>query len=583
MKETQIQAQTVYEKEVRRARKEAFKSSSALVNLQEELKTARNRYTLMRVDAEDQKQMVAEKEKELSAVQEEMMAIRLELDALTQQGLNARKENASATQQDLQATKGELDVAQPQGTAPHDQDAVAMQNELREVSEELFLLQQKLSKAERKIEKAEMQKQVIEEERNALKKSMEEEQVVKSAAQGAIALPQSRDTSGFLDQNQVGDIEARKHDRDLAEEMLKEPKAGDELLQLRDELRTEKQRRLEAEEQVHFSQMECQFGCCSCRLAEKQGKTFVHDGSLAAAMAGLSSASSAKSKSTVAKKTIPERPRSQQAPIRSGTPKLTMPQRPRSQQASAQHATPKLLGRPWSQQSECRRTTPRPYHHNRSVTETTFTTAKELDLQARRSISHARNTSATPVPPATSREFSERLIDRPLSGDKSKEEADADNENLLEIDFSSPLPQPPVAGDNTYSAIAAPSAQHTQPPSPTMDFNFTEIIPSFPSIPRPLPTPPPPTTNCSDIMFEAGSLTTASTTTVIPLKDDAPELFSPAPDTPGGISREAALEQIRARRGRARSYAASHGAPTPKKGITGTPRREISAPALKRV
>ena len=76
-----------------------------------------------------------------------------------------------------------------------------------------------------------------------------------------------------------------------------------------------------------------------------------------------------------------------------------------------------------------------------------------------------------------------------------------------------------------------------------MDFDFTEIIPNIPSIHRPLHTPSPPAL-------------THSTTTRIPLKDDL--LFSPAPATPGGISREEALEQIRARRGRARSYATAN-------------------------
>ena len=571
--------QTVYEKEVRRARKEAFKSSSALVKLQEELKTARNRYTLMRVDAEDQKQKLGEKEKEYSTAQQQIMAMRLELDALMHQNFSTNGVDSSAKGK-IGASR-DLHEIQHQGTLPNGQDAAAAQDELRQVSEELFILQQKLSKAERKVEKAEMQKQVIEEERDALKKSMEEDQVAKFAAQGAIALPPSRDTFGALDQSPIDDPEDHKHDENHPEEKLSEPQADVELSLLRDELHTEKRRRLEAEEQVHFSQMECQFGCCSCRLAEKRGKAFVHDGSRAATFAEFATTGNAKSKDIMAKPTIPDRPRSQQAPLQSATPKPTMPRRPRSQQASARQATPKLLERPRSQQAGIRRNTPRPYQHSRSVTETTFSTAKDLDLQARRSISHARDNSATPVPP-TSRQLSEGLIDPALNGIMSSEDADADNEQILEIDFSSPYPPPPAAADHTQPAFPPPSAQHTQPPSPTIDFNFTEIIPDFSSIPRPLPSPPPVSSNNEDPLFGNDQLAAESTTTVIPLRDDAPELLSPAPNTPGGISREAALEQIRARRGRARSYAASHGAPTPKKGILGTPRREISAPALKR-
>lgn len=52
------------EKEVRRARKEAFKSSSDLFKSQEESKTARNKYTLIKKESEAQRRRAAEKEKE---------------------------------------------------------------------------------------------------------------------------------------------------------------------------------------------------------------------------------------------------------------------------------------------------------------------------------------------------------------------------------------------------------------------------------------------------------------------------------------------------------------------------------------
>ena len=79
-KETQAHAQGVYEKEVRRARKEAFKSSSALVKLQEELKTTRNRYTLMREEVEVQKRKTEQKEQEAFASQYQLVGLQEELD-----------------------------------------------------------------------------------------------------------------------------------------------------------------------------------------------------------------------------------------------------------------------------------------------------------------------------------------------------------------------------------------------------------------------------------------------------------------------------------------------------------------------
>ena len=80
MKETQNHSKTLYEKEVRRARKEAFKSSSALVNLQEELKTTRNRYTLMREDVEVQKRKVELREQETFSAQYQLVGVQEELE-----------------------------------------------------------------------------------------------------------------------------------------------------------------------------------------------------------------------------------------------------------------------------------------------------------------------------------------------------------------------------------------------------------------------------------------------------------------------------------------------------------------------
>ena len=75
---------SVYEKEVKRARKEAFKVSSEHVMLQEELKTARNRYTLMREEVDVQKRKLAEKEEEAFAAQYRLVGAQEELHVLAQ-------------------------------------------------------------------------------------------------------------------------------------------------------------------------------------------------------------------------------------------------------------------------------------------------------------------------------------------------------------------------------------------------------------------------------------------------------------------------------------------------------------------
>ena len=92
VKETQAHSQALYEKEVRRARKEAFKSSSALVKLQEELKTTRNKFTLMREDVETYKRKLENQDQETFAARYQLVGLQEELEAVRQQVRNAEEE-----------------------------------------------------------------------------------------------------------------------------------------------------------------------------------------------------------------------------------------------------------------------------------------------------------------------------------------------------------------------------------------------------------------------------------------------------------------------------------------------------------
>ncbi|KAK0511868.1 hypothetical protein JMJ35_005718 [Cladonia borealis] len=412
-KEKHTHAQSIYEKEVRRARKEAFKSSSALVKLQEELKSARNKYTLMREEVDVQRRKLAAKEQERFAAECQMMDLREELDKLRQQN------------------------------------------------------------------------EIVEAERDALKTSLKEEEVARIAAEGAIPLPPSREGEEFAS--------PAKRSRHQHRESLKEnidPEATeveDELLILKEALQMEKRLRLRADDQVHFMKMECQFQCCSCRIAERQGIEYVHDETLAKQMSDMAS------KIAVEYETTP--------------------------------------------------------------TETETITNPTLDRP-----------STPPCQPSQQCEPSEPLTFSPATGTFHKPP-------------SSPKP----------SSSASPSSQLLPQPRPTTPPPSTFIQPTipdhtpsftFPVTPRPLPIPPPrtishppPTTSNPALQTTETSTTTTIT---IPLKSD--DFFSPAPATPSGISREAALEQIRQRRGRARSIATGHGSGTPRKVEGLNLRRDISAP-----
>lgn len=202
-KETNSHSQALYEKEVRRARKDAFKSSSMLVKAQEDLKSARNKYTLMREQAEEQRRKVEEQTQRAFSAHYQLVASQEEIETLVQQ------------------------------------------------------------------------KRTIEEERNALKRSLKEEELARIAAEGQIALPASKKGDEFAS--------PAKKTRNIRRESFKEnmdpsvSASQEQITALIHELYIEKKIRQKAEDQIHYMKMECQFRCCSCRVAERQGVDYIHE------------------------------------------------------------------------------------------------------------------------------------------------------------------------------------------------------------------------------------------------------------------------------------------------------------------
>ncbi|PPJ57270.1 hypothetical protein CBER1_02790 [Cercospora berteroae] len=81
-KETQTSQVSVYEKEVRKARKEAFKSSSAVLKLQEELKSTRNTLRTTQSNLDMERRKVQQKEQQTFDAQYQLVALQEELDKL---------------------------------------------------------------------------------------------------------------------------------------------------------------------------------------------------------------------------------------------------------------------------------------------------------------------------------------------------------------------------------------------------------------------------------------------------------------------------------------------------------------------
>jgi hypothetical protein len=347
--------------------------------------------------------------------------------------------------------------------------------------QETFAAQHLLVNLQEDLAKLRQQNKAVEGQRDALKTALKGEEIARIAAEGAVGLPTSGDDDEFASPKKS----SRKHDRESLKENVdpEAPQVEEELLVLREDLRLEKRMRLRADDQVHFMKMECQFQCCSCRVAERQGIVYVHDDTQAKQMGEM------------AAKIVEE-----YEPV---TDKLPEPMQEPAQEPE-------------------------------------------------------QNRACTPTrPPLEQRETSEQLLNfSPATGTFHK------------------LPSPLKPSSPTQTLTPSqPATPRTETPTPTPTPQPTHIPTSplqqpptftFPTTPRPLPNPPPRTISYTK-------------TVTIPLKDDLP--FSPAaPMTPGGISREDALEQIRQRRGRARSIAAGNGTPRKRMVDVGELRRDISAP-----
>ncbi|KAI9814182.1 MAG: hypothetical protein M1827_003348 [Pycnora praestabilis] len=511
-KETHTHSQTLYEKEVRRARKEAFKSSSALVKLQEELKGTRESLRITQSGLELQKVKVEKREQEAFAAQYQLVGVQEELIQMRERAKVAGEEK------DIRAEKCE-------------QEAFTAQCQLVEVQEGLtkVLARANLLVIERDSLRIALQENVVQmrqqiavvaEERDALKTSLRGEEVARIAAEGRIALPPTKE-----DEEPSSPKKSRESDvkiMELAVEAI--DKEEGELAVLRKRLRWERMRREKADQQVDFMKMECQFRCCSCRVAERRGMGYVHDATLIDAQV---------EKKAEAAKHVSDIYKGETQHVNSKGLMIADPTHPEKPDfGTVQH------------QSTLSKDCPEPLI-DFSPTTGTFRI-------------HASTPSHQEAPPPPS---SLHLLDGLIS----------DSRPLLSHTTSAPLPS-----DHSFLYLFDPPVQSDAEPSPSaveVPFALQPQIPASTSPQHqqnhhPVPAPSTP-------QIFPRSISTSTTTTLIPL--------APSPTTPLTVSREEALEQIRQRRGRARSIAA--GAITPRRqmleGVAPGGRRDISAPAVR--
>ncbi|KAF2104460.1 hypothetical protein NA57DRAFT_70664 [Rhizodiscina lignyota] len=439
------------------------------------------------------------------------------------------------TQEELKATRNSLRIAQ---SGLESEKAKSFRRE-----QDAFTAEYKLVGVQEELTRANERVKVVEEERDALKTSLKEEEVARIAAEGHIALPTSQDDED--DEFDSPKKSPRKNHIDTEDKENVMPKRSVEVKALQEELDTQRRLRQRAEDQIEYMKMECQFLCCSCRVAEQCGSQYVHDNSFSEDMERI--------RGLVATKPMPylSDEAMETCPAPESATKISVVPEADDEIANEQP----LTAVEYSPTSGTFRSVIRSDELAQSSTERT-----QLDV------------------------IEEVMSDAPQLPPPEEEAADTTVlRNQCETEqmavSSSDLPSSPMKEATSETTQNSPPQTPHAPHTPK--FREVRTVTTTTTIPltfTPSSTPAP--------AYQTFAPQTPATIGHPPILKApmSPFPFSQSPGAAlrpdGTLDREAALEQIRLRRGRARSVAM--GLSTPKKQmIEGIARRDISAPALK--
>jgi hypothetical protein len=227
-KERQAHERSIFEKEIRKARKEAFRAGSTLVKLQEELKHSKS---------------------ESKALKDEVAAERESKDKARQEAFERAYALAGLTEE-LEMLKGKLRSMQAANKTKKEMQ--------RENFGRVSLIEGDLTflatpRRPKRAAVGSVKSPVSE---------IEEDEVVEATPPKRQRLSECTTTADI--EETASDISPSDANLEVLEEM-------------RDELEQERRRRIEAEDMVHFLNIECQFQRCSCRIAESQGRRYIYD------------------------------------------------------------------------------------------------------------------------------------------------------------------------------------------------------------------------------------------------------------------------------------------------------------------
>ncbi|KAJ5458632.1 hypothetical protein N7475_010020 [Penicillium sp. IBT 31633x] len=232
-KERQAHERSIFEKEIRKARKEAFRAGSTLVKLQEDLKHAKS---------------------EVKALKEELGAEREAKDKAKQEAFERAYALAGLTEE-LEVLKEKFRALE---TENHSSTLEARAHEIRK---EDF---GRLSIAEGDLEFLTTPRRP----KRAAAGSIRSPAPVREEEHAEATPPKRPRLSDCTPKTDNEQLESEPASAEIDQDVLEE---------LKEELVFERRRREAAEDMVNFMNIECQFERCSCRIAESQGRRYIYD------------------------------------------------------------------------------------------------------------------------------------------------------------------------------------------------------------------------------------------------------------------------------------------------------------------
>ncbi|OJJ74277.1 hypothetical protein ASPBRDRAFT_52421 [Aspergillus brasiliensis CBS 101740] len=229
-KERQAHERSIFEKEIRKARKEAFRAGSVLVKTQEELKHARNEAKAHKDEAQAERAAKEQAKQEAFERAYAIAGLTEEMEVLKEQ-LRAAEANNHSQKLEAQAQQKKNDIGRMSLTEG-----------------DLNLLMTPTPRRP--------------------KRSAED---LANPPQAHVAASPVKDTPPK--RQRLSDVTPRKE----APEIITLDVHDDQVAELEETLRRERQLRADAEEMLEFLRLECHFKRCTCRLEEQKSIPHTHE------------------------------------------------------------------------------------------------------------------------------------------------------------------------------------------------------------------------------------------------------------------------------------------------------------------